>query len=95
MTKRFRGDEAAARLGLPVSILDGLVSEGMIQPCETIGNDRYYLQDALDRLIHELHHRIQRASWRDMEERMEEVERRLAQLETQQSDRRRPGTNLL
>ncbi len=84
MVKRFRCDEAAERLGLPPSILNGLVDEGMITPCESVGGTHYFQQQALDRLIHELHSRIQRASWRDMEDRMEDVERRLELLEEKQ-----------
>jgi len=86
MVKRFRCDEAAERLGLPASILNGLVDEGMIEPCESVGDTHYFQQQALDRLIHELHSRIQRASWRDMEDRMEDVERRLELLEERQLD---------
>lgn len=86
MVKRLRGEEAAERLGLPLSVLDSCVAEGMIEPCETVSGSHYFRQDALDRLIHMLHHRIQRASWRDMEDRMEEVERRIETLEAQLSE---------
>ncbi len=81
MVKRFRGEEAAQRMGLPASVLEGFVTEGMLEPCETVAGTQYFRQDSLDRFIHQLHHRIQRASWRDMEDRMEDVERRLALLE--------------
>ena len=50
MPKRFRGDEAAERLGLPVSVLNEFVTAGMIEPCETVGEDHYFQQAALDRL---------------------------------------------
>ncbi len=86
MPKRFRGEEAAQRMGLPISILEGFVSEGMIEPCETVAGTQYFRQDSVDRFIHQLHHRIQRASWADMEDRMEDVERRISQLETQSQE---------
>ena len=86
MVKRLRGEEAAERLGLPLSVLNSCVEEGMIEPCETVAGSHYFRQDALDRLIHTLHHRIQRASWRDMEDRMEEVERRIESFEAQLSE---------
>ena len=96
MVKRIRGEDAALRLNLPVSILEGFVEEGMIEPCETVGGTHYFRQDALDRLLHQLHHRIQRASWRDMEDRMEDNERRIAQLEDQMNGLRAKDTkNLL
>jgi DNA-binding transcriptional MerR regulator len=91
MTRRFRCDEAAARLGLPESVLGALVTEGLMQPSETIQGQYYFRQDALDRCIQDLHSRIQRASWRDMEERMEEVERRLASMEAKLDQKNRKG----
>jgi len=91
MTRRFRCDEAAARLGLPESILGALVTEGLLQPSETIQGQYYFRQDALDRCIQDLHSRIQRVSWRDMEERMEEVERRLASVEAKFDQQNRRG----
>ncbi len=94
MTKRFRGEEAASRLGLPLSILEGFVAEGLIVPSDTIGGSHYFLQPALDRLIHDLHSRIQRASWRDMEDRMEDVEKRISELEQEMSSKKQ-GPHLI
>jgi DNA-binding transcriptional MerR regulator len=89
MTRRFRCDEAAERLGLPESVLAALVQEGLMKPSETVGGQHYFRQDALDRCLQDLHGRMQRASWRDMEERMEEVEKRIAAIETQLGEKRR------
>ena len=91
MVKRFRGEEVAERLGLPPTVLESFVAEGMLEPCDTAAGTQYFRQDAIDRLIHELHSRIQRASWRDMEDRMEDVERRIELLETQLQDQARTG----
>lgn len=91
MSRRFRCDEAAARLGLPESVLGALVSEGLMTPSETIAGQHYFRQDALDRCIQDLHSRIQRASWRDMEERMEDVEKRLAAMEQKLGEKARKG----
>ena len=95
MVKRFRADEVARRIGLPESIVHGFVDEGLIRPCEEVAGARYFMQDAVDRLIHDLHHRIQRASWRDMEDRMEDVERRIEELEGKLDDRSHKSQHLL
>jgi hypothetical protein len=96
MSKQFRGDEVATRLGLPLSIIEMFVTEGMIEASEKVGGDFYFRQDALDRLIHDLHSRIQRASWRDMEDRMEDVEHRLDQLQAEvTAQRKEQGPHLL
>lgn len=95
MSKMFRAEEAAARLRLSVRILDGFVEDGLIEPCKEHGGVRYFRQDALDRLIQEVHHRIQRASWRDMEERMEEVESKVESLTAELASIRKQGQHLL
>ncbi|MCA8959494.1 MAG: MerR family transcriptional regulator [Planctomycetes bacterium] len=90
--KIYRIDEAARRLDLPVSVLKCLESEGRIRPRETIGDVSYFSQCDLDNLIQELHASLQRASWREMEQRMEEVEQRLEALERRQAERNEAAT---
>ncbi|MFN0060307.1 MAG: MerR family transcriptional regulator [Planctomycetota bacterium] len=79
--KLYRIDDAAQRLGLSNKIVECLEQEGRIRPKEKIGEVSYYTQSELDRLIQDLHASLQRSSWREMEQRMEDVERRLDMLE--------------
>ncbi|MEM7262652.1 MAG: MerR family transcriptional regulator [Planctomycetota bacterium] len=79
--KIYRIDEAARRINLPISVLQSLENEGRIQPKERIGDISYYTQYEIDGLIQDLHSSIQRASWREMEMRMEEAEERIEALE--------------
>lgn len=77
----YSADQAARRLGLSVDVLQILENEGKIRVKEKIGGVTYYTQCDLDNLIQELHASLQRASWREMETRMEDVEKRLGRME--------------
>lgn len=90
--KLYRIDDAAERIGLPVKVLRSLQEEGRIRPKERIGDVSYFDQAELDRLIQDLHASIQRASWREMEVRMEAVERRLEALERSAEQSSQPVT---
>ncbi|MFQ5654510.1 MAG: MerR family transcriptional regulator [Planctomycetota bacterium] len=93
--KIYRADEAAERLGLPLKVLKILSEEGRIHAEDTINGVGYYTQTALDRLIQDLHCSIQRASWRDMEARMEEVEQRVERIERELRQQRETSARIL
>ena len=93
--KVFRLEEAAERLGLSTRMLELLEEEGRIKSHEKIGGVSYYSQVALDHLIHELHCTLQRASWNDMEVRMEQVERHVEALGKELRELRDSSTRLL
>ena len=93
--KVFRLEEAAERLGLSTRMLELLEEEGRIKIQEKIGGVSYYSQVALDHLIHELHCAMQRASWNDMEVRMEQVERHVEVLEKELGKLRDSSSKIL
>lgn len=78
--KLLRIDEAAQRMGLSPKLLETLEDEGRIQASEKANGISYYTQSNLDQMIHNLLASIQRASWSEMEQRMEVVEQRLEDL---------------
>lgn len=79
--KIYSADSAARRLGLSVEVLQILEKEGKIRAKQRVGGVTYYTQCDLDNLIQDLHSSLQRASWREMETRMESVEARIESLE--------------
>ena len=93
--KIYRLQEAAERLGFSPRILQVLEDEGRIKASERVKDIPYYAQSALDSLVQELHCSIQRATWHDMEMRMEEVEKRLEDLEVEQKKMRESTSRVL
>ncbi len=75
--KLYHVEEAAQRLGISPRVLEIFEEEGRIQAHEKLQSVSYYSESALDVLVQDLTCSMQRASWRDMELRMESVERRL------------------
>jgi len=79
-----------------VSVLRCLEEEGQLRAKERIGDVSYYAQSDLDTLIQTMHSSLQKASWREMELRMEEVERRLEEMERRfQAERQAVSSHLL
>jgi len=88
-------DDAAARLRLPESVLTAFEEAGLIAAQDQAGGKSYYAQSALDSLIQDLHGRLQRASWREMELRMEAVEARLDAMESSDGRQGASSSHLL
>lgn len=90
--KLYRMDEAAERVGLSTDLLEALESEGRLEPAEKVNGVSYYTRTGLDQMIHSLLCAVQKASWNEMEARMEAVER---QLEEVTAELRRVGSSEL
>ena len=86
--KLLRIDEAAGRLGLSVKLLELLEEEGRIEASDKMNGVTYFSQAALDHAVHELLCSVQKASWNDMELRMEAVEAKLEEVEAHLRDRK-------
>ncbi|MEE8141465.1 MAG: MerR family transcriptional regulator [Planctomycetota bacterium] len=93
--KVYRLDEAAERLGVSPKVLEIFEVEGRIQPHEKLQGVSYYSQSSLDTLIQDLSCSMQRASWRDIEIRMEDVERRLETTERELKRIREESSRLI
>ena len=93
--KVYRLDEAAERLGVSPKVLEIFEEEGRIQPHEKLQGVSYYLQSSLDTLIQDLNCSMQRASWQDIEMRMEDVERHLETLDREFKKMRDESSRLI
>lgn len=76
----LRIEEAAERLGLSVKLLELLEEEGRITASDKMNGVSYFSQANLDHTVHELLCSLQRASWNDMELRMEAVEAKVEEI---------------
>ena len=81
--KVFRIDQAAERLGLSEALLELLETEGRLTAEDRVNGVSYYSQASLDQTIQGMLCSLQRASWGDMESRMEAVESQIEELQTE------------
>ncbi len=93
--KVFRIDEAAERLGLTTGFLQMLEDEGRLAAQDRVNGISYYSQASLDTTIQSVLCSLQRASWGDMEARMETVESQLSDVRNELKRMRVGSTRVL
>ncbi|MEM7164082.1 MAG: hypothetical protein AAF581_01385 [Planctomycetota bacterium] len=86
--KLLRIEDAAERLGLSIKLLQLLEEEGRIKASDKMNGVTYFSQASLDHTMHELLCSVQKASWNDMELRMEAVEAKVEEIEALLRDRK-------